>query len=412
MVWLRVRLYTFLIAQGLGVWGQTVPASTPRCPGFANSVVPGACPGLRHGVIVNKGSATYTHSGLDLTSDCGSPIYALADGMVVDLISTETDPDFSRLGYTVRLKHAATGTGLPAGQFPQMRSTVTLYSHMQGPPSVKLGTLVLGHSLLGRVGQAGESQACYVHFEVRFFNGRFANDPSWNGPTAFYGQGDQRANKIFRDSWEDPMSYLARLPKELSASEALALELSMRATTRDLPKMPERYIEPGACPGEYCRYGDVWTIEEEVAVHPFHDSTKTAFVLTKGQKVTTVTGMVTTKPGKIRIVHPIRIDRLLVNEGYLYVLAYRGEGFWKVWLNGKLIDSVQLGSANFVTPQVCDVSDQPCKQRLEDRWVGGPIVGEMEVQPEPHWWVQIRDKAGRTGWIEAPTHTWSSVNSL
>ena len=78
-------------------------------------------------------------------------------------------------------------------------------------------------------------------------------------------------------------------------------------------------------------------------VHATRGSSQTAFVLPQGQKVTTVTGVVVTKPGRIRILHSILIPgQQPVNSGLLYLLTYRGEGFWKVWLNGKLIDAVSI----------------------------------------------------------------------
>ena len=73
-------------------------AQSPSCREIANSVVPGACLGqFQHGTLVKKlgsgadenlelasGSSgvVLTHPGIDLVAACGSPIYALADGVV------------------------------------------------------------------------------------------------------------------------------------------------------------------------------------------------------------------------------------------------------------------------------------------------------------------------------------------
>ena len=145
---------------------------------FANSVVPGACLGqFQHGTLVRKigsgkdeelGSATgssgtlLTHPGTDLVAACGSPIYALADGVVVDIISDSSDPDFRYLGYMVRLKHAATSTGLPLPAI-QMVESESVYLHMQGPPSVQVGSVVLEHSPLGKVGRTGRLHGVAIH---------------------------------------------------------------------------------------------------------------------------------------------------------------------------------------------------------------------------------------------------------
>jgi len=167
----------------------TTLGSSSTCQGFVNSVVPGACLGqFKHGTLVIKigsganevlelasGSSgvVLTHPGVDLVADCGSPIYALADGVVVDTIADSSDPDFPYLGYMVRLKHAATSTGLPLPAI-QMVETETVYLHMQDPPSVQVGSVVLEHSPLGKVGLTGAAWGCHTHFEVRHLPGRLS----------------------------------------------------------------------------------------------------------------------------------------------------------------------------------------------------------------------------------------------
>jgi murein DD-endopeptidase MepM/ murein hydrolase activator NlpD len=87
----------------------------------------------------------------------------LADGVVVDTIADSSDPDFAYLGYMVRVKHAATPTGLPLPA-TQMVETETLYLHMQGPPSVQAG--ILEHAPLGKAGRTGAAWGCHTHLEV------------------------------------------------------------------------------------------------------------------------------------------------------------------------------------------------------------------------------------------------------
>ncbi len=401
---------------------------TPKnCLQFSNPVVPGACPGeFRHGTLVKKigfgkneilelahgpEDATDTHPGLDLVADCGLPIYAVADGVVVDMVADSSDRDFPYLGYMIRLKHAATSTGRTLPE-PPLHETETIYLHMQDPPLVKLGSTIQENTLLGKVGRTGAAWGCHSHFEVRHFRGRYMSDPSWNSPPNIYGTGDQTKSKLFTSKWTDPISWFQQLPAELAPAKPFLLDTAIGATVRDFPNPPTTFVDPGVCPGEYCRYG-AWTVPKATAVHPSQGASTTLFTLSKGQEVTALTGVVTTKPGKIRIIHPIRVPNLggIMESGEIYILTYKSEGYWKVWMMGKLIDGVQLTGKNFPLTLNCNPSDQACKNKIESQWIG-PIVGEVEEEPQAKWWVQIRDAAGRTGWIEASTLTWSGINSI
>lgn len=414
----------FVASLPLAAQVPTTLGSSSTCQGFVNSVVPGACLGqFKNGTLVRKmGSGAnevlelangptgvvITHPGVDLVAACGSPIYALADGVVVDTISDSIDPDFAYLGYMVRLKHAATPTGLPLPA-TQMVETETLYLHMQHPPSVQIGSVVLEHAPLGKVGRTGAAWGCHTHFEVRHFSGRYMTDPSWNSPLNIYGRGDQSSGTLFKEKWSDPVPLLSQLPETLEAAGPLSLEISVKATTRDYPPLSSTYTDIGACPGEGCRYGSVRTLDAATPVHPTRGSSQTAFVLPQGQKVTTVAGVVVTKPGRIRILHSIVIPgQQPVNSGLLYLLTYRGEGFWKVWLNGKLIDAVSIPEV--LSPMICNASEASCKEKFEAKWISGPIMGQMEQLPQPAWWIEIKDKTGRTGWIEDTGPTWSSIH--
>jgi murein DD-endopeptidase MepM/ murein hydrolase activator NlpD len=89
-------------------------------------------------VLATPATATNTHPGVDFVEldkngspQCGGPIYPLADGEVVDLISDSNDPDFGvpgvkGFGYMVMLRHSSVGAGIPF---------YTLYLHMEAPPA-------------------------------------------------------------------------------------------------------------------------------------------------------------------------------------------------------------------------------------------------------------------------------------
>lgn len=399
-------------------------AARSGCSALVNSVVPNACLGeFRHGTLVRKigsganeelelahgpSDATHTHPGIDLVADCGSSVYALADGIVIDIIADKTDPDFAYLGYMVRLKHAATSTGRPLPA-TQMHQTETLYLHLLAPPAVQLGTLVPQRTRLGSVGRTGAAWGCHTHLEVRHFTGRYMSDKAWNEPPNIYGKGDQTGTKLFKENWTDPLNWLTTLPPQLSAPAEVTLELSVKPTSRSSPQPTTAYTDIGACSGEGCRYNDTWTMEASTPVYPTRGAAAAGYTIKPGEKVTTLTGAVITKPGKIRIIHPVRISgQELVKSGYLYLLTYRGEGFWKVWVNGKLTDAV--GIQNIVSPMACKPSDTPCRDKAESRWISGPLWGEIEEAPQPEWWVQIRDTSSRIGWIKSTGPTWASIN--
>lgn len=203
-----------------------------ECPAkFPNPVLPDACLGeFRHGTPVRKmglggavdlvkatpATATNTHPGVDFVQldkngspQCGGPIYPLADGEVVDLISDHNDPDWKYLGYMVMIHHAS------AGDVPNY----TLYLHMQGSPNVALHQQVHAGSgvgsQLGRVGNTGAAAGCHTHFEIRHFPTRYLEDCSWSFPSNIYGKGYLAKSRVFEENWEDPEIVIAnnnRLP--------------------------------------------------------------------------------------------------------------------------------------------------------------------------------------------------------
>lgn len=414
-----------LSAGGVAAYAQQQPPKARSgCSALVNSVVPNACLGeFRHGTLVRKtgsganevlelakgpADATHTHPGVDLVAECGSPVYALADGVAIDVIADPADPDFAYLGYMVRLQHAATSTGrpLPAAQ---MRQTETLYLHLQDPPAVRLGGFVPQHTRIGSVDRTGAAWGCHTHVEVRHFDGRYMSDKAWNSPPNIYGKGDQTKTALFEENWTDPLAWLKTLPLELTPPGEVTLELSAKSTSRPYPQPTTAYADVGACPGEGCQYNDTWTMEASMPVYATRGAAGVSYSLKAGQKVTTLTGSVITKPGRIRIIHPVHISgQDPVQSGYLYLLTYLGEGFWKVWLSGKLIDAVEI--QNVVSPMSCKPSDATCREKAEARWITGPVWGVMEEPPKPDWWVQIRDASSKVGWIKVTGPTWASIN--
>lgn len=180
-----------------------------------NPVVPDGKMGMfQHGTLVTKtatgelilasspSEATHTHAGVDIVANCGTPIYAFADGQVKDLINNEKDKNFNALGYMVLIEHPTSIIG---------KTFYTLYLHMQNPPEVSIGEKVKSSQEIGKVGDTGGAQGCHTHFEIRYFPTRFLEDPNWNDPWNIYGRGDQRSAKQFRENWGDPVVLLSQI---------------------------------------------------------------------------------------------------------------------------------------------------------------------------------------------------------
>jgi murein DD-endopeptidase MepM/ murein hydrolase activator NlpD len=140
--------------------------------------------------------------GVDIVAPYGIPVLAPEAGTIVDRIPSRSDPDFPSLGYMAIVEHPATITG---------RVFYSLYLHLQAPP-VPVEHVERGVEL-GRVGATGHATGCHLHFEIRYFRDRVS--PLWKN---IYGRGDQRASQHFRENWEDPVTFIARLERERQAA--------------------------------------------------------------------------------------------------------------------------------------------------------------------------------------------------
>ena len=120
------------------------------CTNFSLEQATAACPGG-------------FHSGLDLASPQGTPVYAAAAGIAYPL------PDYQFYGNHVLLQH-------PGG-------LSTLYAHLVAM-KVAWGESVQRGQLIGWVGSTGNSTGPHLHFEVRFAGAPVDPEPYLSGSPA------------------------------------------------------------------------------------------------------------------------------------------------------------------------------------------------------------------------------------
>lgn len=99
--------------------------------------------GVRRTVLVTP------HKGIDIAAPSGTPVHAVADGVVVS--AGELTENASRYGKTVILQHGAQRT---------------LYAHLTSM-NAKPGAIVKAGQQIGTVGETGFATGPHLHFEVR-----------------------------------------------------------------------------------------------------------------------------------------------------------------------------------------------------------------------------------------------------
>src|SRR3954452_13121839 len=123
---------------------------------------------------------------------------------------------------------------------------------------------------------------------------------------------------------------------------------------------PPLYIDKGACPFECCTYRH-WTVRETTPLYNAVNGTKIVGMAKKGSRVQGVTGEVHTVPLKVK----------LKSGKEVYMLTRMGEGFWKTWDKGRVVES-------------------------DDENL------DKGTAPKSTWWVQIRLPNGVMGWSKSP----------
>jgi hypothetical protein len=148
-------------------------------------------------------------------------------------------------------------------------------------------------------------------------------------------------------------------------------------------KLSLPYNDVGACPFECCTYRE-WTANKPtVLLKNMTDASPAVFKVKKGEKVQGITGVViTTKAGIGRAMRNASFEiynekknttrAVPIKKGEQFLLlTYLGEGFYKVWYKGQILQS--------------SMDDSQFK-----------ILSE----PKSVWWVKIKNRKGQIGWTK------------
>lgn len=149
---------------------------------------------------------------------------------------------------------------------------------------------------------------------------------------------------------------------------------SLMAQRPKYPRLP--FVDKGACPFECCTYRE-WNVIKPTAIRTrMSDRSAVLFKAAKDEKIRGVTGVViTTRAGVVRVLKNTKVGDISVSKGEtLYLLTYLGEGFYKVWRKGRIIEEnmTEEGSLKVVS------------------------------QPLSVWWMKVKNQRGQTGWSREP----------
>ncbi|MGJ3258121.1 MAG: peptidoglycan DD-metalloendopeptidase family protein [Rhodospirillales bacterium] len=163
-------------------------------PSFPDGLV---CHGIDEGFAkdygATRGREAY-HGGIDMPANWGTPMRAMADGMVL----TNTNPKQSARGIEVIIRHTPDDTGIPLYIYSQ-------YAHLDEPSHLKPGQRVRMGDIIGPTGnsgtmpqatKAGATRRPAIHFAIWYSDKPgYAIDPQgnvipvdgwWMDPTAVY----------------------------------------------------------------------------------------------------------------------------------------------------------------------------------------------------------------------------------
>ncbi len=141
-------------------------------------------------VYISAGVWTYPgggrHIGVDFAAPIGTPIVAVANGVVV--YRADNCPTWGYLGNRCGYP-AATGGGNQVYLIVSVnnRSYAIMYVHMESGSPAPVGRVVSAGDVIGRVGSSGNSSGPHLHIEVIYLGTNSVNyyAQNWNGNLSF-----------------------------------------------------------------------------------------------------------------------------------------------------------------------------------------------------------------------------------
>jgi hypothetical protein len=151
-----------------------------------------------------------------------------------------------------------------------------------------------------------------------------------------------------------------------------------------IPALP--VYDWGACPGEYCAYGQLWTAHTALTLYDTWKPDRHPIAhLAVGAKARGITGVVITyRPGRIRMDRDLP-DKHLHAGDILLTYAFRGEGYSAVSFKGHYYKDFDISFTKWPDGMGCGGSH--CAATYLD-------LGRQS------WWAQIKLASGQAGWVD------------
>lgn len=159
---------------------------------------------------------------------------------------------------------------------------------------------------------------------------------------------------------------------------------------------PKIYIDKGACPFECCTYRD-WTVTADTALYDKPGSREIVDTARKGEIVKGVTGEVHLHPTPFTVA--FEHGRFHVGDT-AYLLTYKGEGIYKVWLDGAISEEPLY----FINGWGLQDWGYKGGKRLTCAHPSAECWGRIGGDTRSDWWVLIRTPRGKQGWTKEYSH--------